>query len=66
LIEKSLEKIRLEKKYNNKIMAFDCSPKFSLITSEIEFHSLSESRNFKANMKEITDVKRCKNQNLAN
>ncbi|MCR4327422.1 MAG: hypothetical protein NUV46_02475 [Nanoarchaeota archaeon] len=65
LKEKSLEKRRLEKVYNRKVIEFDYLPKFSLITAEIEFNSIDEAKRFKTNMKEITGIKAYKSQNLA-
>ncbi len=62
---KTVEKIRLIKKLKNKIIEFDYFPKYSLITAEIEFNSVSEAEKFKTNMKEVTGVSKYKNQNLA-
>ncbi|MDP2673229.1 MAG: hypothetical protein Q8O84_05435 [Nanoarchaeota archaeon] len=65
LKEKSLEKVRLKKKYQNKVIEFDYLPKFSLITAEIEFNSVKEAKSFKTKMKEITEIKKYRSQNLA-
>lgn len=62
---KTIEKVRLKKRFKNKIIEFDYYPKHSLITAEIEFKSLSEAKKFKTVMREITGNPRYINQNLA-
>jgi len=61
---KTLEKTRLIKNYKNKKIEFNYFPKHSLITAEIEFRSLSESKKFKTNMKEISGSKEYQNSVL--
>ncbi len=63
--EKTLKKIRLKKKYKNKILEFDYYPKYSLITMEIEFKSIEEANSFKIIGKEITGIKKYKSRKLA-
>lgn len=65
LKEKTIKKIRLTKKVQDKIWYIDYFPKQSLTTIEIEFENENEANNFKTNMKEITGIKQYGNRHLA-
>lgn len=62
---KSIEKLRLEKRYSGRKIEFDYLPKYSLITAEIEFENEYMAKNFKTRMNEITGRNKYKSQNLA-
>lgn len=63
--EKTIKKIRLMKKMQDKTWFVDYFPKQSLITIEVEFENEAEAKNFKTNMREITGKKEYSNRNLA-
>jgi CYTH domain-containing protein len=65
LKQKKLYKIRLIKKYKNKILEFDYYPNYDMITMEIEFKSIDEANKFHIKGKEITGRKKYKSRNLA-
>lgn len=65
LKEKTIKKIRLMKKMQDKIWFVDYFPKYSLTTVEVEFEDENEAEKFKTNMKEITGIKQYSNRVLA-